>query len=72
MARRLQTLLARALDDADQAHGRETVALDALERMACVELSAAAIGDLKELIGTGRRPGDTRVRVTRSLKTLER
>ncbi len=40
--------------------------------MARVELSAAAVSDLNELIATHSLPADTRERVRRSLRHLER
>lgn len=40
--------------------------------MARVELSAAAVEDLDELIRTRSLPADTRARVQRSLRPLER
>lgn len=40
--------------------------------MARVELAAAAVADLERLIGTHSLPADTRRRVKRSLRSLER
>jgi plasmid stabilization system protein ParE len=40
--------------------------------VARVELAAAAVGDLEDLIRTHSLPADTRARVARSLRTLER
>ena len=40
--------------------------------MARVELSAAAVEDLEDLIATHELPGDTPARVARSLRGLER
>ncbi len=40
--------------------------------MARVELATAAVGDLEELIRTHSLPADTRARVARSLRALER
>jgi plasmid stabilization system protein ParE len=40
--------------------------------VARVELSAAALADLDDLIATRRLPGETRRRLARSLRALER